>query len=289
MIKLFDKIEDIKEICRKEQKKGNTVGFVPTMGALHDGHLSLVKKAKDCSDFVVVSIFVNPIQFGPSEDFGKYPRNLDRDTALLESVGADAVFTPDVKTIYTDDFSTYVDVECLTENLCGKSRPGHFRGVTTVVCKFFNIVRPDFAVFGEKDAQQLAVIKKMVLDLNMDVKIIEAPIFREPDGLAMSSRNAYLSREERKEATIIYKSLCEAQKLTVSKDFSALKIVEVIKSTLNKSPFIEIEYIEAVNPLTLKPLDDFSETALIAVAVKIGKTRLIDNITVSIRRNTNAG
>ena len=279
-MKIFVTIESIRKICREKRLNGAKIGLVPTMGALHEGHLSLVRIAKEKADFVVVSIFVNPIQFSPSEDFEKYPRNLERDSTLLEEAGADAVFAPNVKIIYPENFSTFVEVKGISEHLCGEFRPGHFKGVTTVVCKLFNIICPDFAVFGEKDAQQLAVIKKMIYDLNMDIKIISAPIIREKDGLAMSSRNVYLNPDERYEAATIYRSLREGKNIANSGETSRVKIVEIIRSILQSSPLIKVEYIEIVDSQSMKPVDLVKEGALIMIAVRIGKTRLIDNISI---------
>jgi len=256
--------------------------LVPTMGALHQGHLSLIKLARKHADFVVVSIFVNPTQFGPQEDYKKYPRDLKKDAALCKSAGADLIFSPLPDEIYPKGFSTYINVEGLTQGLCGASRPGHFRGVATVVYKLFNIVRPDVAVFGQKDAQQLAVIKQMTKDLDLPVKIIGAPIVRERDGLAMSSRNAYLTMEERSEAPALYRALLKAKALAVSGQRSAVGIKSESKKILYRdAPLGEIDYIEIVDNKTLKPISEIQKGTLIALAAKFPNARLIDNIVLA--------
>lgn len=255
---------------------------MPTMGALHQGHLSLIRLARKHSDFVVVSIFVNPTQFGPKEDYKKYPRDLKKDAALCQTAGADLIFSPNVKEVYPEGFSTFINVEGLTQGLCGASRPGHFRGVATVVYKLFNVVRPDVAVFGQKDAQQLAVIKRMVKDLDLPVKIIGAPIVRERDGLAMSSRNAYLTLEERAEAVTLYRALLKAKALADSGQGTADRIKSEIKKILYRdAPLGEIDYIEIVDNETLKPIKEIQKNTLIALAVKFPNARLIDNIVLA--------
>jgi pantoate--beta-alanine ligase len=251
------------------------------MGALHEGHLSLIRLAKKHSEFVVVSIFVNPTQFGPKEDFKKYPRDLKKDAALCQSAGADRIFSPSPEEIYPKGFSTYVNVENLTQGLCGASRPGHFRGVATVVSKLFNIVQPDAAVFGQKDAQQLAVIRRMTRDLDLPVKIIGAPIVREADGLAMSSRNAYLTLEERKQAV----ALSRALKLAGLKVRNGVKDVKAVKAEMirllkREAPLGKIDYIEIVDNATLRPVRLIQKNTLIALAVKFPSARLIDNINI---------
>ncbi len=255
---------------------------MPTMGALHQGHLSLIKLARKHSDFVVVSIFVNPTQFGPKEDYKKYPRDLKKDAALCQIAGADLIFSPSPEEIYPKGFSTYVNVEGLTEGLCGASRPGHFKGVATVVAKLFNIVQPDAAVFGQKDAQQLAVIRQMTKDLDLPVKIIGAPIVRERDGLAMSSRNAYLTLEERQEAPTLYRSLQLAESMAKSGKRKADSVKrEMAKLLYRDAPLGEIDYIEIVDNETLKPVKEIQKNTLVAIAVKFLNARLMDNIVLT--------
>ncbi|MBU1888358.1 MAG: pantoate--beta-alanine ligase [Candidatus Omnitrophica bacterium] len=260
------------------KRKGKVVGFVPTMGFLHEGHLSLIRKARKDSDCVVVSIFVNPTQFGPKEDFKKYPRDLKKDLALCQCSGVDMVFVPDLKSMYPKGFSTYVNVEELTKGLCGASRPGHFRGVTTIVTKLFNIASPDIAYFGQKDAQQAVVIKKMARDLDMPVRIKVMPIARERDGLAMSSRNAYLNPAERSQAPALYKSLRLARDLYESKERDPEKIIAGMRKLIERERHARIEYISIVDPETLVGVNRISGKTLVALAVKIGKIRLIDNM-----------
>lgn len=280
-MKTIDNIPRMSIFSRMVKKEGKTVGFVPTMGYLHEGHLSLARTAKKLNDIVVMSIFVNPIQFGPNEDFNSYPRDLKRDEELAASAGVDVIFYPSAKEMYPEGYATYVDVEGLAENMCGASRPGHFRGVATVVAKLFNIVRPDIAYFGQKDAQQVAVIKKMAKDLNIDTAIKVMPIVREPDGLAMSSRNKYLSPEERKDAAVLYRSLLDARSLVEGGERDPGKVARVIEVAIKAKSSARIDYISIVDPETLKDVDDISAAALIALAVFVGKTRLIDNIIVS--------
>lgn len=270
-------IKRLVENIRAEKRQGKTIGLVPTMGFLHDGHLSLIKKARKDTDCVVVSIFVNPIQFGPREDLKQYPRDLKRDLKLCRINDVDIVFLPTSKIMYPTGFSAYVDVENLTRGLCGSSRPGHFKGVTTVVAKLFNIVKPDIAYFGQKDAQQAIVIRKMVEDLNMPVKIKVLPIVREKDGLAMSSRNIYLDNSQRKQALSLYKSLKLARDLYRRGEKDSKKIIKNMRSVMLKEKDTKIEYVSIVDLKELKDLDRISKKALVAVAVKIGKTRLIDN------------
>jgi pantoate--beta-alanine ligase len=272
-------IKDLREEVRNWRKKGLSVGFVPTMGYLHEGHGALIKRASEENDKVIVSIFVNPIQFGPNEDFERYPRDMERDSKIVAECGGHLIFNPSPSEMYTDNFSTYVDVERLTEGLCGSKRPGHFKGVCTVVTKLFNIVQPDKAYFGEKDAQQLAVIKRMVRDLDMPIEIISCPIIREEDGLAKSSRNAYLNPEERKAALILYKSLEDAKIALNKGERNASKVKNIIIDKLNSEPMARIDYVEIVDSLSLKPVSDINTDILVAIAVFIGKTRLIDNFT----------
>lgn len=262
--------------------EGNAIGLVPTMGYLHDGHLSLIREAKKHSDVVVVSVFVNPTQFGPGEDFKDYPRDFDRDVKLAESAGCDIIFHPDVQEIYPENHKTFVEVEQITKVLCGASRPTHFRGVTTIVTKLFNIAKPHIAVFGQKDAQQVIVIKRMAEDLNFDLNIIIAPIMRESDGLAMSSRNIYLTPEHRKQAVVLYQSLMHAKKLIEQGERHADHVKEEIRSMIGQMPDAEIDYIEIVDTTNLNPLQHLQGEVLIALAVKIGKPRLIDNVIVRV-------
>lgn len=255
-----------------------TVGLVPTMGYLHEGHLSLVRRARDECDQVVVSIFVNPAQFGPSEDLSRYPRDLERDLRLLEPLGVDLVWTPTPEMMYPDRYQTWVEVEEMTRPLEGAMRPGHFRGVTTVVAKLFNAVQPDKAYFGQKDAQQAAVIRRMTRDLNFPVEIVVCPIIREPDGLAMSSRNVYLDAEQRKAATVLYRSLSAAQEAYERGERDAEKLRGIMKDVLASEPLTQVQYVSCADYDTLEELDTVKGKALLSMAVLIGKTRLIDNL-----------
>ena len=281
-MKIITSIAEMKEYSSAMKREGKTVGLVPTMGALHAGHLSLLEYARDVCDISIMSIFVNPTQFGPAEDFAKYPRDLAKDSVLAESAGCDAVFAPSADEMYTDGYGTYVDVGPIGATLCGAARPGHFRGVATVVLKLFNIVSPNAAVFGAKDAQQVVVIKRVVNDLNIPVNIITAPIIRDPDGLAMSSRNAYLTPNERKQAVNISKALFEAKTLFDNGERSAERIKESIVSIISGCGLIQVEYAEIVDAVSLCPLNSIDNTALIAVACRTveSRTRLIDNIVV---------
>jgi pantoate--beta-alanine ligase len=271
-------LKTIDEIKKLRPSLPPPVGFVPTMGYLHEGHLALVRQARAESASVVVSIFVNPTQFGPQEDFEKYPRDPKRDLALLEKEGTDIVFMPAAGEIYPPDFDSWVEVGRIAERLEGVSRPGHFRGVATVVAKLFNIVQPDRAYFGQKDAQQLAVIKRMVTDLDMNLEVIAVPTVREPDGLAMSSRNTYLNPEERKAAVVLYEALTLAQELFSGGERDAPAIRRQMTELIQKQPLAEIDYISIADADTLDELDEVKPPALVSLAVKIGKTRLIDNI-----------
>lgn len=262
------------------KKEGLTIGFVPTMGYLHEGHRSLMEAARKENDKVVVSIFVNPMQFGPSEDLESYPRDLEKDAALCEGVGVDLIFHPEPEEMYKEGFCSYVDMNGLTTELCGKTRPTHFRGVQTVVLKLFNIVTPDNAYFGQKDAQQLAVIKRMVTDLNVDITIHGCPIIREEDGLAKSSRNTYLNPEEREAALILSKSLAVGKSLVEAGEKDATKVKAVITEKIRSEPLAKIDYVDVVDFDTITPTDVVSGTTLVAIAVYIGKTRLIDNFIV---------
>lgn len=273
-------IEEVRTLVKSWKKEGNTVGLVPTMGYLHEGHGSLISRAREENDKVVVSIFVNPMQFGPGEDLESYPRDLEKDSAYCESLGADLIFHPESSEMYTEGFCSYVDMSVLTEELCGLSRPVHFRGVCTVVNKLFNIVQPDRAYFGQKDAQQLAVIKRMVEDLNMDLQIIGCPIVREEDGLAKSSRNTYLSAKERQAALVLSRAVKCGQELVEAGETDAKQIVAQMKALIEKEPLARIDYVKAVDGLTMQQIDTVKKPMLVALAVYIGKTRLIDNFMV---------
>ncbi|MBU0759739.1 MAG: pantoate--beta-alanine ligase [Candidatus Omnitrophica bacterium] len=277
-MKVYRDIRLLRREIGRLKRKGKTVGFVPTMGFLHEGHLSLVRRARKDSDCVVVSIFVNPVQFGPNEDFKEYPRELKKDLALCKRCGVDMVFVPGVRSMYPEGFSTYLNVEGLTEGLCGAKRPRHFRGVTTVVAKLFNIVSPDIAYFGQKDAQQAIVIKRMVKDLALPVKIKVMPIVREKDDLAMSSRNTYLDRDSRKQAASLHKSLKAARELYKKGEKDSKKIISRMRNLILAEKDAEIDYIVIVDPETLMDVKKISGKTLVALAVRIGKTRLIDNV-----------
>lgn len=276
-MKIINNIKEIRKQVKDWKNDGLSVALVPTMGYLHEGHESLIKKASEDNDKVIVSIFVNPIQFGINEDLSTYPRDINRDSDICEKNGASLIFNPNVEEMYTDGFSTFVDLNNLTSGLCGKSRPTHFRGVCTVVSKLFNIVNPDKAYFGQKDAQQLSIIKQMVTDLNFDVEIVSCPIVREADGLAKSSRNTYLSKEERQASTVINKSLKKAKALIKSGERDSKNIINFIKNEINKEPLAKIDYVSIVDNNTIKNIKTIEDGSLIAVAVFIGNTRLIDN------------
>lgn len=276
-MKTFKTIREMKEAVREVKAEGKTVGFVPTMGFLHEGHLSLVRESLKKTDVTVVSIFVNPTQFGANEDFNEYPRDLRRDTKILEKEGIDYLFVPQVNMIYPEGYKTYVEVIDLQDKLCGLSRPGHFRGVCMVVLKLFNIVQPDVAFFGQKDAQQAILIKRMVKDLNLELKIEVLPIIREKDGLALSSRNTYLNPKERKAALVLSKSLKEAEILFSKGERESARIIARIKDWIAKEPLAKIDYVEIVSMDQLNPIERVKEKALVALAVFIGKIRLIDN------------
>jgi len=271
-------IETIAEMKKIRPRLVEPVGLVPTMGYLHEGHLALVRQARIENSSVVVSIFVNPTQFGPHEDFKQYPRDPQRDLALLEKDKTDIVFMPPTAEMYPPQFTSWVEVEKITERLEGASRPGHFRGVTTVVAKLFNIVQPTRAYFGQKDAQQAVVIKRMVADLSMHLEIVAVPTVREPDGLAMSSRNTYLSPEERQAALVLHNSLCLAQKLYGQSETDARIIRQKMTALIQKEPLANIDYVSIADPETLEELNKVTTPALVSMAVKIGKTRLIDNV-----------
>jgi pantoate--beta-alanine ligase len=277
-MKICKTIEEMRAASRHARREGKRLGFVPTMGALHEGHLSLVRAAKAKCDLTAVSIFVNPLQFGPTEDLAKYPRTFERDVALLDKEAVDILFAPPAEEMYPAGAVTYVTVESLSDKLCGRSRPGHFRGVTTVVAKLFHIVEPDIAFFGQKDAAQATIIRRMVQDLNLPVEIVVCPIVREPDGLAMSSRNAYLSPQERKSALVLHRSLIEVSNRFDQGERNAANLIAVGTQVFAQEPPVRLDYFEIVNPGTLDPMHELIGDALVAVAAFVGKTRLIDNI-----------
>jgi pantoate--beta-alanine ligase len=277
-MKICNTIEEMRASCREARRGGKPLGFVPTMGALHEGHLSLVRTARASCDVVAASIFVNPTQFGPSEDFSKYPRTVERDCELMEKEGVELLFAPTVEEMYPSQATTWIDVEGLSERLDGRSRPGHFRGVSTVVAKLFHIVEPDAAFFGQKDAVQVAIIRRMVRDLNFAVRIVVCPIVREPDGLAMSSRNAYLDRQQRGQALVLYRSLMRAQRLWEQGEHSAEKLIAAGREEIAAEKSVRLDYFEIANPDTLEPIDSAVKGSLVAVAAFAGTTRLIDNI-----------
>jgi pantoate--beta-alanine ligase len=271
-------IDEIRAASRAAQHCHKSLGLVPTMGALHEGHLSLVRAAKAQCDSVVSTIFVNPAQFGPNEDFAKYPRMFERDREALEKEGVDLLFAPSVEEMYPAGATTFVTVEGLSERLCGKSRSGHFRGVTTIVSKLFNIVEPDAAFFGQKDAAQVAIIRQMVRDLNIPVEIVPCPIVREPDGLAMSSRNAYLDLQQRRAALVLHRSLMQVEELFKNGEDASGKLIDAGKQIFQQEPSVGLDYLEIVDPDTLEPVPQVQKPALVAVAAFLGSTRLIDNV-----------
>lgn len=275
-MKIVETIKEVREQVKDWKMQGLTVGLVPTMGYLHEGHQSLMEAARKDNDKVVVSIFVNPMQFGPTEDLAQYPRDLEHDAALCEKTGVDLIFHPEPEEMYEKDFCSFVDMTGLTEGLCGKTRPIHFRGVCTVVNKLFHIVTPDRAYFGQKDGQQLAVIRRMVRDLNMDIQIVGCPIVREADGLAKSSRNTYLSKEERKAALILSKTIALGRELAETQK-DAAKVLQAMREKLETEPLAKIDYVEAVDAFSMQPVDELRGECMLAMAVYIGKTRLIDN------------
>ena len=281
-MEVVETIEKIRKIIAKAKSAGKKIGFVPTMGALHEGHFSLIKAAKNQTDFVVVSIFVNPTQFGPGEDIDKYPRPFDADVKACRNLDVDVVFAPAVEQMYPQKNLTWVNVEKLTEPLCGKSRPGHFRGVATVCAKLFNIIQPDIVFLGQKDAQQAIVLQRMVADLNMPLKIVVCPTVREQDGLAASSRNKYLSAAQRKDAALVYAALQEAELFIKAGRRKSSELIGEMKKILKISRQIKIDYISIVDAQTLDELDEVKGKVLIALAVKIGSTRLIDNIVIDV-------
>jgi len=278
LVKVFTTINEMRSACRAARLGGLRLGLVPTMGALHEGHLSLVRAARSSCDAVAVSIFVNPTQFGPNEDLAKYPRSFEADRELLEREGVDLIFAPSAEEMYPRGAVTWVTVEGLSSKLDGRSRPGHFRGVTTVVAKLFHIVGPDVAFFGQKDAAQVAVIRRMVRDLDLPVEIVVCPIVREPDGLAMSSRNAYLGSEQRRHALLLHRSLLRVQELAEKGELDPARLAAAGREQFAAEPSVRLDYFEIVNPGTLDPVENISGGALVAVAAFVGTTRLIDNI-----------
>jgi pantoate--beta-alanine ligase len=281
-MKVVKSVSGMKAAVRSLKAKRLAIGFVPTMGYLHEGHLSLVRKCRKSADVSVVSIFINPLQFGPREDIRRYPRDFARDAGLLKREGVDFLFSPDDREMYPEDYRTTVEVSDLQDGLCGRSRPGHFKGVATVVLKLFNIVQPDVAFFGQKDAQQAVILRKMVEDLNLNVKIRILPIVREPDGLAMSSRNVYLNEEERRAALILSRSLAEARRMFKRGERRTGVIVARLREMIAAEPLARVDYIEIVDHKDLSPVDLIRRDALAALAVFIGRTRLIDNIILKV-------
>jgi len=276
-MKIIGSIREMQAFSESARNAGQKISFVPTMGYFHDGHLSLMKDGKRRGDCLAISIYVNPTQFGPSEDFEKYPRDFERDKSLADGVGVDVIFYPEDKEMYPELYQTYVNVENVTENLCGLSRPGHFRGVTTVCAKLFNIVKPHYAIFGKKDFQQLITIKRMVIDLNMDLEIIGMPIVREADGLAMSSRNIYLKMEERQAALSLSHSLKLAKEMYDRGERDVTAILEKVRKYIEGHPYTNIDYVKICDTTTLKDVGRIERESVLALAVKINKTRLIDN------------
>ena len=277
-MKIIDNVKEMQDVSERARIAGKKIVFVPTMGYLHEGHLSLVRIAGKLGDLLVISIFVNPSQFGPHEDFDAYPRNFERDFDLTEKEGVDILFTPNARGIYPEGFQTYVNLEKLPEHLCGLSRPIFLRGVATIVTKLFNIVKPHVAVFGKKDYQQLLVIRRMVSDLNMDIEIVGGETIREPDGLAMSSRNTYLTKSQRESGLSLNKALLAAQKSLESGVTDSLKIIKEAKEFISSHPETQIDYVAICDPETLEDIGSIDRPALMALAVKVGSTRLIDNM-----------
>lgn len=280
---VIDKIPEMQSLANN-LRMSKIIGFVPTMGFLHEGHLSLVRKSKEMTDLTVVSIFVNPIQFGPNEDFDRYPRDINRDKMLLEKEGVDILFFPHAEDMYPKGYKTFVKVKEMEDYLCGKTRKGHFEGVATVVTKLFNIVKPHYAFFGKKDYQQLKIIERMVRDLNMDINIVACPTVREADGLAMSSRNTYLTPEERKKAGAIFSALKRAEELFIKGEKNAKKLISEASSILSSVEGLKIEYVSIVDSETLEEVSEIEESAVLAIACRMGETRLIDNIILGRER-----
>jgi len=282
-MRIVTKAKEMHDAVRQEKSRGKRIGLVPTMGFLHEGHLSLVRESVQRADVTVVSIYVNPAQFGPKEDFREYPRDIRRDTEILEAEGVDFVFSPDDEEIYPKGYKTYVEVYDLQDKLCGRSRPGHFRGVCTVVLKLFNVIAPDFAYFGQKDAQQAIILKRMVQDLNLGVKIEVLPIVREEDGLALSSRNTYLDKEERKAARVLSQSLEKAREMVKNGERDSGQIISQMKEMITQEPRAKIDYVEIVDMESLNPVTKIENESLAALAVFIGKVRLIDNMILKVK------
>ncbi len=281
-MEIIDNVTGMQKRCEEIRREGKTIALVPTMGFLHDGHLELMREGNWLADILVISIFVNPTQFGPIEDYQDYPRDMEGDLKKAEGAGVDIVFTPSVEEMYLEGFQTKVVVERVTKYLCGLSRPGHFEGVATVVAKLFNIIKPHIAIFGQKDFQQLTVIRRMVRDLNMDIEIIGIPTIREPDGLAMSSRNKYLNTEERKSALCLKKSIDMTLGLIKEGERDAEKLKIAIRESILKHPFTDIDYVSICNPFSLEEIETIQGKALLAIAIKVGKTRLIDNWQIDV-------
>ncbi|MDH7512216.1 MAG: pantoate--beta-alanine ligase [Clostridiales bacterium] len=288
-MRTLTRIAEMKAVVKELKAQSKSVGFVPTMGFLHEGHLSLVRECRKSADATVVSIFVNPLQFSPKEDFEDYPRDLDRDRRLLEGEGVDFLFHPESEEMYPEGYRTAVEVGGLQDKLCGRSRPGHFKGVTTVVLKLFNIVQPDMAFFGQKDAQQALILKKMVRDLNLDMEIRVLPIIRDQDGLALSSRNTYLNPEERQAALVLTRSLAQAKLMFEAGERTAGSIVTAMKNLISREPLARIDYVEIVDLDELNPVEMIDRDVLVALAVYIGKTRLIDNIIMEVKGEAKRG
>ena len=285
-MKICRSIAEMRAACREARRAGRRLGFVPTMGALHAGHISLVRAARAGCDVVAVSIFVNPLQFGPQEDYGRYPRSFEQDCGMLEAEGVDLVFAPAVEEMYPAGAVSYVTVEGMSERLCGRSRPGHFRGVTTVVSKLFHIVEPDAAFFGQKDAAQASILRRMVRDLDLEIEMVICPIVREPDGLAMSSRNAYLTAEQRRAATVLWRSLQRVQALAEAGERGSLALAAAALQVLGAESGVRVDYVEVVDNDTLEPVAEVSRGALVAVAAWLGETRLIDNLLLPARETS---
>jgi pantoate--beta-alanine ligase len=281
-MEIIDNVTGMQKRCEEIRREGKTIALVPTMGFLHDGHFELMREGNWLADILVISIFVNPTQFGPIEDYQDYPRDMEGDLKKAEGAGVDIVFTPSVEEMYPEGFQTKVVVERVTKYLCGLSRPGHFEGVATVVAKLFNIIKPHIAIFGQKDFQQLTVIRRMVRDLNMDIEIIGIPTIREPDGLAMSSRNKYLNTEERKSALCLKKSIDMTLGLIKEGERDAEKLKIAIRESILKHPFTDIDYVSICNPFSLEEIETIQGKALLAIAIKVGKTRLIDNWQIDV-------
>ncbi len=280
-MKIIATVEEMGRAVREERRRGRSISLVPTMGFLHEGHLSLVRLSRAAADITVVSLFVNPTQFGPKEDLNTYPRDFERDAAMLRAEGADYLFAPAAEDMYASEHRTFVEVRDLQDKLCGRSRPGHFRGVCTIVLKLFNLVQPDCSVFGQKDAQQALILKRMIADLNVPVRMIVGPIVRDADGLALSSRNTYLNPEERRAARILSLSLAEARTLIEAGERDAGRVLVRMRTLIEAEPTARIDYVEAVGPENLEPVSVLKNGTLIALAVWIGRTRLIDNLIVA--------